>query len=116
MSLDLLAGPWGVQNHPRGQYWQRNVVVDGKQRLLLQHRVVMEMIVGRPLLSSEHVHHRDGNGLNNEPYNLQLMSCGQHRRLHLTQRYAVRKRALALAFDRIDAIRYRHEILTEAAA
>lgn len=39
-----------------------------------EHRRVMERIIGRPLLVSETVHHRDGNRLNNEPSNLELFS------------------------------------------
>lgn len=44
----------------------------------LEHRVVMEAILGRPLLSSELVHHRDGTRTNNRPDNLELTGRGPH--------------------------------------
>jgi hypothetical protein len=46
------------------------------------HRWLMEQRLGRKLLSDEHVHHRDGNPLNNEFSNLQVMLCGDHIRMH----------------------------------
>lgn len=36
------------------------------------HRMVMEWLVGRKLTSTEHVHHKDQNRLNNHPDNLEL--------------------------------------------
>ena len=42
--------------------------VRGKR--VLAHRWVSEQTLGRPLLPREVVHHRDGDGLNNDPSNL----------------------------------------------
>lgn len=43
----------------------------------------MEQVLGRPLLRNEVVHHKDGNGLNNAPENLELMNQTDHVREHL---------------------------------
>jgi hypothetical protein len=39
---------------------------------VLQHRLVVARLIGRPLTSSESVHHINGNGRDNRPENLQL--------------------------------------------
>lgn len=45
-----------------------------KAGYVLEHRLVMEKMIGRYLLPKEVVHHKDGNKLNNSPENLQLFS------------------------------------------
>ena len=54
----------------------RRVYLGGKGTHL--HRLVMATLVGRPLRTDEHVHHLDGNGTNNRPANLQLLSASAH--------------------------------------
>ncbi len=51
----------------------------GKGPQVLEHRYVMEQHLGRKLFTSEIVHHIDGNGLNNDISNLEVMSQGTHR-------------------------------------
>ena len=46
------------------------------------HRIVMEILLGRPLLTNEVVHHRDGDKGNNCPHNLELFGHAHHAWLH----------------------------------
>jgi hypothetical protein len=50
--------------------WYSSILVDGVQ--VLEHRFVMEQQLGRPLLSTETVHHRNGLKYDNTPGNLEL--------------------------------------------
>lgn len=47
-----------------------------------QHRVVMERTLGRKLLSTEIVHHKDHNKTNNHPDNLCVMTRAEHLKHH----------------------------------
>lgn len=54
----------------------------GKSGRKLEHRHVMETYINRPLKTEEHVHHINGNKLDNRIENLRLMSGIDHRKLH----------------------------------
>ena len=51
---------------------------------VMEHRVIMSLVVGRPLLKTEIVHHRDENKQNNFPKNLKLTTVGRHTIKHHT--------------------------------
>lgn len=51
-------------------------------RLVWEHRVLAEKIIGRRLSSKEVVHHLDGDGTNNDLENLLLISLSDHGKLH----------------------------------
>lgn len=58
----------------------RQVKIDG--RPILEHRYVMEQLIGRPLESWEQVHHRNHNKLDNSPENLELVTITEHAERH----------------------------------
>jgi hypothetical protein len=65
----------------RGYRW-RYVEVNGKPRQMREHRYVMEQHLGRKLEPWELVHHKDGDTLNNDITNLEVMKFGAHAQEH----------------------------------
>lgn len=51
-------------------------------RTLLEHRIVVERAIGRPLRTDEHVHHKNGDRFDNRIENLEILSPADHMRLH----------------------------------
>lgn len=68
---------------------------DGRQRVYIKEskkvisypRFLMEQFLGHELLPEEDVHHIDGNPLNNELDNLQIIMHGEHQRQHMPSKY-----------------------------
>lgn len=57
------------------------------------HRFVMEQALGRYLATNEHVHHIDGNKLNNSLDNLQMVTPEEHGRIHWDNAEAKKKQS-----------------------
>lgn len=57
-----------------------------------EHRSKMEAHIGRKLLTSEHVHHKDKNRSNNELSNLELMTASDHAKHHALENVLARNR------------------------
>lgn len=51
-----------------------NAKADGS---ILEHRLVMSQILGRPLYPNENVHHKNGDGFDNRPENLEIWNTAQ---------------------------------------
>ncbi len=57
-------------------YWSRN------RQTLYEHRLVMENIINRKLSPNEHVHHINGNKMDNNPSNLEVLTNKEHSAKH----------------------------------
>lgn len=83
--------PIGKTNVDFGGYI-RVKITEGKGRWKLQHVIVMEEMLGRPLNSGEIVHHINGDRKDNRPENLFLcQSPKHHNAVHRTQDDALRR-------------------------
>jgi HNH endonuclease len=65
-------------------------------RMVPEHRIVMEQILGRPMLPQENVHHKNGQRADNRPENLELWSRSQPFGQRVVDKIAWAKELLAL--------------------
>jgi hypothetical protein len=77
-------------NHP----WPR------RGGYVLEHVRLMELLIGRRIRRGEVVHHKDGNKLNNNTSNLELLLASDHSRLHRLADTPSRQRDLSGRFAR----------------
>jgi hypothetical protein len=86
---------WWVdaKGYEQGKIW----LDEHTQVRVKKHRWLMEQHIGRKLLASEVVHHKDGNKLNNSIDNLELLEHGAHSRHHNKSRIYIRGYKLDLS-------------------
>lgn len=65
---------WYIDNG----YFKCKVMFKAKEIPIKKHRWLVEKRLGRPLLNSEHIHHADGNTLNNSDENLIITTLPEH--------------------------------------
>lgn len=70
-------------------------MADARGRIY-EHRLVMARHIGRPLASSEQVHHRNGDKLDNRIENLILMDLAEHAAAHKREVLTLRARVQEL--------------------
>lgn len=87
-------GPWW--KNAKGYMQRRRTLPDGTRQQEFQHRVVMEEMIGRPLLENENVHHRNGDRADNSPENLQLWSTKQPKGQHWVDKLQYAREIIAL--------------------
>jgi hypothetical protein len=68
-------------------YWVTTI----DRKTIYVHRLIMEYHLGRPLHTSEVVHHKDGNGLNNALDNLEILFVERHNRRSARRRWDEKK-------------------------
>jgi HNH endonuclease. len=78
---------WKPMGKPPRKYKQMKI--DGKE--VRVHRYLMEQHLGRKLSRDEHVHHINGDPLDNRIENLMVLKNGDHQRLELSERVNVPK-------------------------
>lgn len=74
-------------------------VFTGKNRREFEHRIIAEKMLGRPLLRTEVVHHRNGDKADNREDNLQICTNAEHRRIHWEMSMAYAKEHFGEPFD-----------------
>jgi len=80
---ELRQQPLGATRlHDSGRGVYRRIKVARSGKWPYEHRIVVERTLGRKLGPREHVHHINGDTLDNRPENLQVLSPEAHRSHH----------------------------------
>ncbi|HDW9027132.1 TPA: HNH endonuclease [Escherichia coli] len=66
-------------------HFSQMVEIDGKKSVVNIHAAVFMLYHNRPIGEGMHIHHIDGNPLNNHPSNLVELTPKQHKRIHAYQ-------------------------------
>ncbi len=72
---------FGFQPSKYGRTKYKHIVTENGEKTR-EHRYIMEKHLGRKLHTWEHVHHIDGNGLNNSISNLIVLTNSEHQKTH----------------------------------
>ena len=81
-------GNWQGGRRINGAY----VMITKSGKLIREHRIIAEQILGRSLKQGEVVHHINGIGTDNSPENITVFpSHSEHMKHHLTHEEAVRR-------------------------
>lgn len=69
------------------QIYRPDHLFANKEGYVMEHRLVMERIIGRYLTKNEVVHHKNKVRNDNAPDNLQLMTIKEHMAFHMNERW-----------------------------
>jgi hypothetical protein len=75
--------------YKKSGYWMLTI---GPKQYIYEHRHIMQEHIGRELDRKEHVHHKNGNRLDNRIDNLELLSMSKHMSEHATKVVVYRSR------------------------
>lgn len=70
-----------------------------KDGYVMEHRLIMENLIGRQLEQNEVVHHKNHTRDDNRIENLQLMTISEHMSMHMKERWAEKRRRDGLSIQ-----------------